>query len=43
MAKVEPNTHAPEFSLADFNGNRVSLADFLNLKNVVVVFNRGFL
>ena len=42
MAKVELNTHAPEFTLSDFNGNSVSLSDFAGQKNVLVVFNRGF-
>jgi peroxiredoxin len=42
MARVELNTHAPEFTLPDFNGNRVSLSDFTDRKNVLVVFNRGF-
>ena len=43
MAKVELNTQAPEFALPDFNGNSVSLADFSGQKNVLVVFNRGFI
>lgn len=42
MSRVELNTDAPQFSLPDFNGNSVSLADFINQKNVLVVFNRGF-
>ena len=42
MARVELNTHAPEFSLSDFNGNNVSLSDFTGQKIVLVVFNRGF-
>lgn len=42
MAKVELNTHAPEFTLLDFNGSSVSLSDFADQKNVLVVFNRGF-
>ncbi len=42
MAKVELNTQAPEFTLLDFNGNSVSLSDFNDRKNVLVVFNRGF-
>ena len=42
MPKVELNSHAPEFTLPDFNGRSVSLADFKGRKNVLVVFNRGF-
>ena len=42
MAKVKLNTHAPEFTLPDFIGNSVSLSDFVGQKNVLVVFNRGF-
>ena len=42
MAKVELNTRAPEFTLPDFNGKSVSLSDFADWKNVLVVFNRGF-
>lgn len=43
MARVDLNTLAPAFTLADFNGEPVSLADFTDQKNVLVVFNRGFL
>jgi len=42
MARVELNTHAPEFTLLDFNENSVSLSDFTDRKNMLVVFNRGF-
>ena len=41
--RVELNTQAPEFTLTDFNGNSVSLSDFTDRKNVLVVFNRGFI
>lgn len=43
MARVELNTPAPGFTLPDFNGNDVALADFAGQKNVLVVFNRGFI
>lgn len=36
------NQTAPDFSLADFNGNEVRLSDFRGSKNVLLVFNRGF-
>jgi peroxiredoxin len=42
MPVVELNARAPEFTLDDFNGTRVTLSDFRNQKNVMVVFNRGF-
>ncbi len=40
--KVEVNVAAPEFSLPDFAGNTVKLSDFKGQKNIVLVFNRGF-
>ena len=43
MAKVEINSHAPEFSMLDFDEKNVSLSDFLGRKNVLVVFNRSFI
>ena len=42
MAKVKPNTRAPEFTSIDFNGNRVPLSDFIDRKNVFLVLNRGY-
>jgi peroxiredoxin len=42
MARVELNTHAPDFTLLDLNGNSISLSDFTGQKNVMMVFNRGF-
>jgi peroxiredoxin len=43
MTRIELNTHAPEFTLPDYNGSSVSLSDFADRKNVLVVFNRGFI
>ncbi len=43
MTRVTLHTPAPAFTLPDFNGRVVSLADFLHQKNVLVIFNRGFL
>ena len=43
MDKVMVNTPAPEFTLKDLNGNEVSLSDFRGKKNVLIVFNRGFI
>jgi peroxiredoxin len=42
MARVKLNTHAPDFTLLDLNGNRISLSDFTGQKNVMMVLNRGF-
>ena len=42
MARIELNVKAPGFKLDDFNGKSVSLSDYKNKKNVMVVFNRGF-
>ncbi len=43
MSRVELNTNAPDFTLPDFRGNSVQLSDFTGRKNVLVVFNRGFI
>jgi peroxiredoxin len=43
MPRVELDTQAPEFTLNDFNGKSVSLSDYAGQKNVLVVFNRGFM
>ena len=40
--RVELNKPAPDFSLADHNGNEVRLSDFQGNKNVLLIFNRGF-
>lgn len=42
MARVALNQIAPDFSLADYRGRLVSLADFRGQKNVLLVFNRTF-
>jgi peroxiredoxin len=42
MARLTTTT-APDFTLDDFQGRPVSLADFRGQKNVVLVFNRGFM
>jgi peroxiredoxin len=43
MPRVELNTRAPNFTLNDFHGRSVSLSDFYGQKNVLLVFNRGFM
>jgi len=42
MPRVSLNQTAPNFSLADYRGTTVSLADFRGKKNVLLVFNRTF-
>lgn len=42
MPRVALNQSAPNFSLADYQGKLVSLADFRWVKNVLLVFNRTF-
>ncbi|MBN2119277.1 MAG: redoxin domain-containing protein [Anaerolineales bacterium] len=42
MSRAELNQPAPDFTLTDFNGREISLANFQGQKNVLLVFNRGF-
>lgn len=42
MPGVSLNQAAPDFSLPDFSGNPISLSDYRDRKNVLLVFNRGF-
>jgi peroxiredoxin len=41
--KAQLNKPAPDFTLANFDGEPVTLSDFFGKKNVVLVFNRGFM
>ncbi len=43
MAKIQEATCAPDFTLADTQGQSVSLSDYQDQKHVVLVFNRGFM
>jgi peroxiredoxin len=43
MPKVELDSLAPNFTLQDFRGREVQLANLRGVKNVVLVFNRGFM
>lgn len=43
MSRVTLNTPAPDFALDDWTGKRVCLSDFCGKKNVLLVFNRGFI
>lgn len=40
--RVQLDKEAPDFTLIDFSGSTVRLADFRERKHVVLVFNRGF-
>jgi peroxiredoxin len=42
MPKVSLNSSAPDFELTDFNGQMVRLSDYCGKKNVLLIFNRGF-
>jgi peroxiredoxin len=42
MPKAAIDKPAPDFTLADYRGEQVSLHDFKNRQNVLLVFNRGF-
>jgi peroxiredoxin (alkyl hydroperoxide reductase subunit C) len=41
--KAQLNKPAPDFTLSDFDGQEFTLSSFKDKKNVVLVFNRGFL
>ena len=42
MPRVSLNQAAPDFTLTDYRGTPVRLADFRGRKNVLLVFNRTF-
>jgi peroxiredoxin len=42
MPQVTLNTPAPDFTLADFKGQPLRLADFRGKAYILLVFNRGF-
>ena len=42
MPRLHLNQSAPDFQLADFSGQPVSLADFRGRKHVYLVLNRSF-
>jgi peroxiredoxin len=43
MAKrIQLNTTAPDFELTDLNGNQRKLSSFRGQKNIILIFNRGF-
>jgi peroxiredoxin (alkyl hydroperoxide reductase subunit C) len=42
MSPVELNAIAPDFALNDHRGQEVRLSDYGGKRNVLLVFNRGF-
>lgn len=42
MTQIALNALAPDFTLPDFKGERVSLVDFRGKAHVLLVFNRTF-
>lgn len=42
MGRVEIDSVAPAFRVADFKGDPVDLAQFRGRERVLLVFNRGF-
>ncbi len=40
---VQINADAPDFEMPDFRGVSIKLSDFKSRKNVMLVFNRGFI
>ena len=42
MPQVSLNTPSPDFTLSDFKGHPIRLADFRGKVHVLLVFNRGF-
>lgn len=43
MSKVSIHQTAPDFQLTDYKGQLIKLSNFKGQKNVVLVFNRGFM
>ena len=43
MPQVELDRPAPDFTLADYHGQEVSLSRFKGHQPVLLVFNRGFM
>lgn len=42
MPRVSLHQKAPDFTLEDYQGRTIRLSQFRNEKNVLLVFNRGF-
>jgi len=41
LERVNVGETAPDFTLENFDGNRISLSDFRGKENVILVFYRG--
>jgi peroxiredoxin len=42
MPKIAINTPAPNFTLEEFTGRKITLSEYRHKSNVLLVFNRGF-
>lgn len=42
LERIKVGDRAPDFTLENMDGKRISLSDFRGKKNVVLVFNRGY-
>ena len=42
MTRIQQDTMAPDFTLPDHQGQQIRLSDYRGRKNVLLVFNRGF-
>jgi peroxiredoxin len=43
MTSISINIAAPDFTIMDYRGESFHLKDFQGIKNVLLVFNRGFM
>ncbi len=43
MSKQQIDVLAPDFELNDISNNKISLSNYRDKKNVLIVFNRGFM
>jgi len=43
ISEMAENRPAPDFELVDSEGRQVRLSHYKGVKNVVLIFNRGFL
>jgi len=41
LERIKVGDTAPDFTLENLDGNRISLSDFQGKKNVILVFYRG--
>ena len=42
LERVQKGTVAPDFTLESLNGERITLSDYRETKNVILVFYRGY-